>query len=43
MDSSKEFLYKLDSISIKKFSDSNLLDYDRLSNELNTTNKLHYI
>lgn len=43
IDSSKEFLYKLDSISIKKFSDGNLIDYDRLSNELNTTNKLHYI
>lgn len=43
IDSSKEFLYKLDSISIKKFYDWKSLNYNRLSNELNTTNKLHYI
>lgn len=43
MDSSKEFLYKLDSVSIKKFYDWKLLDYKRLSNELNNTSKLHYI
>ncbi len=43
MDSSKEFLYKLDSVSIKKFYDWKFLDYNRLSNELNNTSKLHYI
>lgn len=42
-DNSKEFLYKLDSIDIRKFYGGNTLDYDRLSNELNITNKLHYI
>jgi len=43
INSSKEFLYKLDSVSIKKYYDSKLLDYNWLSNELNTTSKLHYI
>jgi hypothetical protein len=42
MDSSKEFLYKLDSVSIKKYYDWKILDYNRL-NELNIINKLHYI
>lgn len=40
---SKEFLYKLDSIQIRKFYDGKLLDYKRLFNELNYTKKLHYI
>lgn len=43
IDSSKEFLYKLDSINIKQYYNNTLLEYDWLSNELNTTNKLHYI
>lgn len=43
INSSKEFLYKLDSISINQYYNNTLLEYDWLSNELNTTNKLHYI